>query len=128
MSPGHCKNCTLWHGTPIAGAILHKLSQNESSQPYAPLHVTNQSLIHSYSKTGSVQRHFCSHCGSHLFLTNPEMGIVVLQPGQWRFSGLSFQPEAHVNYDNCQVKVPDALKKFKDFPESQGGSGEECAE
>lgn len=127
FAAGHCTNCTLWHGTPLAGAILHQLTGDKTSQPFAPLLLTNQHLIHSYTKSGTVHRHFCTRCGSHLFVTSPQAGVVVLQPGQWRWSGLLFEPSSHINYENCQVKVPDALKKYKDFPKSSGGSGEECS-
>ena len=114
--------------TPISGSVVHKLTSDNSSQPYSPLHISNQHLLRSYSKTGTAHRHFCSQCGSHHFVISSQRRTVVLQPGLWRFTGQSFEPEAHLNYENRQVKVPDGLKKYKDWPKELGGSGEECAE
>ena len=125
---GHCTNCTLWHGTPIAGAILYQLTTTDPAQPFAPLHVTNQPSVRFFSKRGDVHRHFCTRCGTHVFLTNPQLKLVILQPGLWRDSGLRFEPSAHMNYERCQVRVPDGLTKFKDFPKEYGGSGEQCTE
>ena len=112
----------------MSGAIVYQHSGDDYSQPHAPLRFTNAQLVQSYSKTGSTQRHFCSRCGSHLLLTNPALGLVALQPGQWRSSGLSFEPQVHVNYDGCLLRVADGLPKYKDFAKEIGGNGETCSE
>ena len=76
-----------------------------------------------FSKTPMSERQYCAKCGGHLMNNHPPLGLVDVYAAT--IPKLQFQPGVHVNYAQTVLPMRDGLAKFKDFPASFGGSGEQ---
>ena len=114
----HCDSCRSWLGAPIHAASLWPT-------PTVTV-LKGEELLGTYKKTEASHRRFCTACGAPVLVRHPEIGITDVPAGS--VVGLDYQPTLHVHYGEKVMAVRDGLPKFKDFPESFGGSDETIPE
>ena len=80
------------------------------------------------AETGHAEagRYSCGVCNGSVGVYLFEAGLFDIFAGLVR--DLTFTPTLHINYENAVLPIKDGLPKFKDMPESAGGSGEMMAE
>ena len=109
----HCGSCRGWLGAPIHAATLW---------PTANLRVVKGAdRLGMFKKTEASHRHFCTGCGSPVFVGHPSLGMTDVPAGT--LAGFAFAPTLHVHYGEKVLSVRDGLPKFNDFPKEFGGSG-----
>lgn len=110
----HCDDCRHWSGSPVT---CYALWQSDA------VRITEGAdKVGSYSKSGQAERKHCSECGGALMTVIPAGGLTDVYPAL--LTGFRFQPQAHVHYALRQFDMPDGLPKFRDMPDTAGGSGE----
>lgn len=110
----HCQDCKSWLAAPMSAFTLW---------PPDSVRITKgEANVGSYSKSEAAHRKYCTSCGGALMTDHPEMGLVDVYVSLLK--GFDFKPEMHVNYENKVVSITDGLPKFKDIPDSFGGSGD----
>jgi hypothetical protein len=114
----HCRSCRSWSGGPVNAFSLWK--------PEAVRVAAGQEFVATYQKTPVSQRQYCKKCGGHLMTNHPPLGLVDVFAAT--LPTLNFSPGVHVNYAETVLPMRDGLPKFKDFPATFGGSGEQLAE
>jgi hypothetical protein len=114
----HCQSCRSWSAAPVNAFTLYK--------PQSIRVVAGAEKLAMFSKTPMSERQYCSKCGGHLMNNHPPLGLVDVYAAT--IPTLQFQPGVHVNYAQTVLPMRDALPKFKDFPASFGGSGEQIPE
>lgn len=109
----HCDDCTGWLAAPMSAFTLW---------PPSGVRITKgEAGVGTYHKSEAAYRKHCKTCGGALMTDHPGMGLVdVYAP---LLQGFAFEPAMHVHYGNKTVSVKDGLPKFKDLPDSFGGSG-----
>jgi hypothetical protein len=110
----HCESCRSWSGGPVNAFSLWK--------PESVTVTKGEDKIGTYAKTEMSHRQFCRECGGHLMTRHPTFGLVDVFAAT--IPDLPFQPALHVNYGEKVLAIHDGLPKFRDFPDSFGGSGE----
>ena len=111
----HCRSCRSWSAAPVNAFSLWK--------PQAVRVVAGAENLAMFSKTPMSERQYCSKCGGHLMNNHAPLGLVDVYAAT--IPTLQFQPGVHVNYAQTVLPMHDGLAKFKDFPASFGGSGEQ---
>jgi hypothetical protein len=114
----HCHSCRSWSAAPVNAFSLWK--------PQAVRVVAGAQNLATFSNTPMSERQYCSKCGGHLMNNHPPLGLVDVYAAT--IPMLQFQPGLHVNYAETVLPMHDGLAKFKDFPASFGGSGEQIPE
>ncbi|MBV8616720.1 MAG: GFA family protein [Acetobacteraceae bacterium] len=114
----HCTSCRSWSGGPVNAFSLWK--------PEAVTVTKGEDKIGTYAKTEMSHRQFCRECGGHLMTRHPTFGLVDVFAAT--IPDLPFQPALHVNYGERVLPIRDGLPKFRDFPDSFGGSGDTVPE
>lgn len=114
----HCKSCREWSGSPVNAFTLWKREQFEI--------VKGNESIASFSRTDRCERRWCKKCGGNLFAELTQKGLVDVFEGT--VQDMEFTPQIHVHYQEKVLQIKDSLPKFKDLPESSGGSGELISE
>jgi hypothetical protein len=109
----HCHSCRSWSAAPVTAFSLWKPET---------LRVTEGGdHIATFQKSNMSERKYCNRCGGHLMNNHPPLGLVDIYPST--IPTLAFAPGVHVNYAETVLPMRDGLPKFKDFPDSFGGSG-----
>ena len=110
----HCDDCKSWLAAPMSAFTLW---------PPGSVRITKgEAHIGSFSKSEAADRKFCKACGGAVMTAHPGMDLVDVYA--CLLEGFAFEPQMHVNYGNKFVSIPDGLPKFKDLPDTFGGSGE----
>ncbi len=110
----HCDDCTSWLGAPMSAFTLW---------PPDNVRITKgEANVGTFNKSEAAYRKHCKTCGGALMTDHPGMGLVDVYA--ILLQGFAFEPAMHVHYANKTVSVKDGLPKFKDLPDSAGGSGE----
>ncbi len=110
----HCESCRNWSGTPVNAFTLWKKEQLTF--------VKGKENVSSFSKTQKCIRHWCKNCGGNLFTELTQKGLVDVFSGV--IHNFEFAPDVHVHYQEKVLQIKDGLPKYKDLPETSGGSGE----
>ena len=118
MAYCHCSSCRGWLGAPIHAAALWPTANVNTKKGADRLGL--------FKKTEASHRHFCTGCGSPVFVRHPALGLTDVPAGT--VSRLAFRPTLHVHYGEKVLSVRDGLPKFKDFPKDFGGSGDTLPE
>lgn len=114
----HCNSCRSWSGSPVNAFTLWKENQFN-------LEKGKEHLI-SFRKTERCTRYWCKNCGGNLFTELTQKGIVDVFAGI--IKDFEFVPQIHVHYQEKVLQIKDGLPKYRDLPESSGGSGELISE
>ena len=114
----HCRSCRSWSGGPVNAFSLWQADAVEV--------VKGAEHVATYAKTEMSHRQFCRQCGGHLMTRHPTFGMVDVFAAT--IPDLPFKPALHVNYGEKVLPLRDGLPKFRDFPDSFGGSGETLPE
>lgn len=113
----HCLSCRKWHSAPINAWSGWPANKVSVSGP-----------ITESDKDPGSGRISCSKCGGNVANRKPTAKMMVIYPMTLANSGLDFQPNMHIFYDERVMDVNDGLPKFVDVPESFGGSGKMAEE
>jgi hypothetical protein len=114
----HCDSCRSWSASPVNAFSLWKPENVRVTK--------GAENLGTYAKTDASHRQFCRSCGGHVMTEHPTFGMVDVFAAT--IPDFPFAPTLHVNYGEKVLAIRDGLPKFKDFPESFGGSGELVAE
>jgi hypothetical protein len=114
----HCASCRSWSAAPVTGFSLWK--------PEAVRITKGQEHVGIHRKTEKSDRTFCSVCGGHLLTNHPLWQLVDVYPAT--IPSYRHEPQVHVNYGECVLRIRDGLPKMKDLPREMGGSGETVPE
>ncbi len=109
----HCSSCRSWSAGPVNAFSLW--------EPDAVRVTSGGEHVATYQKTPLSQRKSCAKCGGHLMTHHPPLGLTDVYAAT--IPTLEFRPGVHVNYQESVLPMRDGLPKYKDFPESFGGSG-----
>ena len=110
----HCQSCRSWSGAPVHSFTIwpaDAVTVTAGEEHVVTFRKTPESISH---------RQSCLKCGGHLMIRHPSLGVVDVLAGT--LQGLAYRPEIHVNYADTVLPMKDGLPKFRDFPESFGGS------
>lgn len=110
----HCDSCRNWSGSPVNAFTLWKKEQFNLEK--------GKEHVASFSKTERCTRYWCKNCGGNLFSELTQKGIVDVYAGAFR--DFEFVPQIHVNYQEKVLQITDGLPKYKDLPDTSGGSGD----
>lgn len=110
----HCRSCRSWSSGPVNAFTLWS--------PEAVQVTKGAENIGTFAKTTMSERQFCRLCGGHLMAAHPPLNMTDVFAAT--IPGLTFVPQAHVNYSETVLPMRDGLPKMKDFPKEFGGSGE----
>lgn len=109
----HCESCRKWHSAPIAAL---------AAWPESSVSVAGEVVVS--DQTDETRRTSCAKCGGGVFTTKPGLGWQVVYPLTLTGSGFTYQPAAHIFYQQRVLDFNDGLPKFSDVPAEAGGSGE----
>ena len=73
-------------------------------------------------KKETRDRRYCTKCGGTVLIEHPAFGLIDV-PARL-LPTLAVKPTVHLNYEETELSIRDALPKLRDFPASIGGSGE----
>jgi len=112
----HCQDCRDWSGTPVTSFVMW---------PHDAFSVVRgKGDLALFSRTPQTPRGWCARCGGHLGAFREEQVFPFVAVGPHMFPDLPFAPAMHVFCGEAVVAVDDDLPKYRDLPESMGGSGE----
>ena len=84
----HCQTCRKIHGTVYGSSAVVE---------HADFRVTKgRDALTDYASSPGKIRHFCSHCGSHVFATDSRDGEVLILRMGTLDPGHGLKPEAHI--------------------------------
>ena len=112
----HCQSCRSWTGQQfLTGAVF-------SSD--AVRFVGGEGNVRRFkiTETRPVERLSCAQCGASIGTCVPALNFYDICVGI--LQDFEFTPSIHTNYQDRVVSMPDGLPKFRDLPESAGGTGE----
>ena len=110
----HCTDCAHWAGAPINAYSLWAPAQLKI--------LKGQDKIGTYAKTPKSFRKFCKSCGGHIYSDHPHIQLVDVYLNCVK--GIKHEGKCHLFYGEKTLAVKDGLPKYKDMPQSFGGSGE----
>lgn len=113
----HCDSCRRWSAGPVNAFSLWP---NDAVRI-----VRGEDLLGSYAGSPQSHRRWCSRCGGHVLTEHPEWGLVDVYAAV--IEDFDFAPGVHVHYQETVLPMIDDVRKFKDLPETMGGSGEMVA-
>ena len=116
----HCVECRAARESDALDFVAWKPEQQEITK--------GNDKISTYDHTDKMTVYFCSQCGAGLYHTNV-LGVHATSCSLFRNANegqlpQGLEPQLHIHYGERVIDVADSLPKFKDLPESFGGSGE----
>lgn len=121
----HCHSCRSWSAGPVNAFTLWKPEHIEISRGKDKLQAYEGNPVSDHQEVVSIRK-WCSNCGGHVLIEHPTMGVVDIPAAI--IENFQHEPGLHVHYGESILAVKDGLPKFKDLPESFGGSGIEFPE
>lgn len=118
MAYCHCESCRRWLSAPIHASALFPTDRVRVSK--------GGELLGVHKRTEASLRHFCKRCGAAVLIRHPQLGMTDVPA--FSIEGLDYRPTLHVNYGEKVMSMRDGLPKYKDFPESFGGSDQKLPE
>lgn len=106
----HCDSCRSWLGAPLHAASLWTTENVTVAE--------GEAFVGMYKRTELSLRHFCTKCGSPVFVRHPALGLTDVPAGS--ISAFKFEPTIHVNYAERVLSMPDGLPKFAGMPAGDG--------
>lgn len=114
----HCTSCRRWTAQPFIAYALW---------PSPMVRVAKgASRLASAARNENLTVHFCKNCGGNIMAVSSTGGVSDVFP--MIIKGFDFQPTSHVNYAERVIDMRDGLPKYRDMPDTAGGSGEMMAE
>lgn len=112
----HCQDCRDWSGTPVTSFVMWP------HHAFAVVHGKEDLAL--FARNPQTPRGWCARCGGHLgaFRDKDVFPFIVVCPPM--FPDLPFTPTMHLFCGESVVSVADDLPRYRDLPESMGGSGE----
>ncbi|MEY8842950.1 GFA family protein [Cribrihabitans sp. XS_ASV171] len=111
----HCSSCRRWSGQPVTACLLW---------PEQSVRFTGgKEHLHRFSISDDPEggKFSCSVCGGSVCTFLPRKRMYDIFAGV--LPGFQFRPAMHINYAERVLSMDDGLPKFRDMPESAGGSG-----
>lgn len=101
----HCGQCRSLSGSAFTTWL---------SFPKAALELAGESSLSQFRATDNVLRHFCSHCGSHVFSLDARAPDIVGVPAGAIEGELPMNPKAHyfVSHKADWHVIGDSLRQF----------------
>jgi hypothetical protein len=114
----HCGSCRAWTAQPVTAYALWPA-------PKVAV-IAGAEHMASAPRNDTLSLHYCARCGGNLMTQSSSTGLFDVYP--MILDGFDFAPQAHVNYGERVLAIRDGLPKFRDMPDTAGGSGEIVAE
>eukprot|EP00243_Klebsormidium_subtile_P004778 TRINITY_DN18931_c0_g1_i1.p1 TRINITY_DN18931_c0_g1~~TRINITY_DN18931_c0_g1_i1.p1 ORF type:complete len:174 (+),score=17.37 TRINITY_DN18931_c0_g1_i1:562-1083(+) len=119
----HCTSCQRFHSAASVPSMLFpiKIEDGKLSDSKEQLKVVkgeDSIKLYRHSPESITRRFSCQECGTPVFNSIPDMGIVNTFPSCFG-SAIDFKPQFHSNYGEKIVVVPDGLPKYKGFRGSE---------
>lgn len=121
----HCDSCRRWSAGPVNAFTLWKPENVEITSGRDKIEEFGGNPGSNHAGVVSLRK-WCAHCGGHVFVEHPGMGLVDVPAAA--IADFPFTPGFHVHYQESVQRIEDGLKKFADLPEAAGGSGREMRE
>ena len=110
QSACHCKDCRAWSGA----ALLHYASIKPVTpdEPTVTITKGEKEFHGSYSLKGTIDRHFCKRCGSHLFVFVPSIKAYFPLSSVLAASkqGFPLKAATHMHYPSRVMDVTEGKK------------------
>jgi hypothetical protein len=77
-----------------------------------------------FSRVPETPRGWCARCGGHIGAFRDEAEPPHVAAGPHMFPSLAFAPTMHVFCGEAVIEVDDDLPRYRELPETFGGSGD----
>ncbi len=121
----HCDSCRRWSAGPVNAFTLWQPKNFRLTRGGDLLAGFDGNPGSDHAGVVS-HRKWCRHCGGHVCVEHPGMGLVDVPAAL--IPDFVFTPEFHVHYQETVQRIEDGLVKYRDLPAAAGGSGAELPE